>query len=162
MALGSSCFGLLFLASGSTFGSTSPPLSGGAILPLLFIIILWVVNPKGVSWSRRDKRENHRADLSFGFAGRAFPASSVTKHRARGPRTACCASSHSYWGFGGGEFRTRGTRFSEFPAESSRWDPRRAHRPRLLVEAPRPIGRGNILGISGDAARRAVSDFLLQ
>jgi hypothetical protein len=60
----------------------------------------------------------------------------VTKHRDRGPRTACCASSHSYWGFGGGEFRTRGTRFSEFPAESSRWDPRRAHRPRLLVEGP--------------------------
>ena len=25
MALGSSCFGLLFLGSGSTFGSTSPP-----------------------------------------------------------------------------------------------------------------------------------------
>jgi|SRR5260370_35866713 hypothetical protein len=32
MALGSSCFGLLFLGSGSTFGSTSPPTVLPAIL----------------------------------------------------------------------------------------------------------------------------------
>jgi hypothetical protein len=64
MALGSSWFGLFFLGSGSTFGSTSPPLSGGAILPLYPSSFLWAANPTGISWSRRDtrlaKRRNHR------------------------------------------------------------------------------------------------------
>jgi hypothetical protein len=75
------------------------------------------------------------------------------QHRDRGPRTACCASSHSYWGFGGGEFRTRGTRFSEFPAEGSRWQTRDVLTDRACwSRARRPIGRGTILGISSDAA----------
>src|ERR1039458_2329868 len=42
MAIGSSCFGLLFLGSGSTFGSTSPLVSAGRFCPLLSVLVLWV------------------------------------------------------------------------------------------------------------------------
>src|ERR1035438_478103 len=76
MALGSSCFGLLLLGSGSTFGTTPPPLSGGEVLPLLSILILWAANPKGISWSRRDTRlakpRNHRGP-QFRIAGCCLP-----------------------------------------------------------------------------------------
>jgi len=55
------------------------------------------------------------------------------------------------------------TTFSEFPMEGfALADPRGVHRRRLLVDGPRPTGWGNILGISGQLPRRAVSDFLLQ
>src|ERR1035441_6018595 len=62
MALGSSWFGLLFLGSGSTFGSTSPHLPPDDSVPFS-VVVLWVVNPKGIAWTHHNtsltKRMNH-------------------------------------------------------------------------------------------------------
>ena len=91
MALGSSCFGLLFLGSGSTFGSTSPPFSARQSAPFP-VLILWAANPKGISWSRRDTRlakpkESPRTQVSdCGLLPSRRPQSD--QHRDLGPGTA--------------------------------------------------------------------------
>ena len=108
MALGSSCFGLLFLGSGSTFGSTSPPFSARQSAPFP-VLILWVANPKGISWSlpRHSPGQRITADLSFGLPVAAFPASSVRPTSRSWPRKCVARKTQQprpfpYWGFGDG------------------------------------------------------------
>jgi hypothetical protein len=137
MALGSSCFRLLFLGSGSTFGSTSPALPARRFCPLLSVLILWAANPKGIAYPRRDtrqaKRRNHRADPSFGLPVAAFPASSVRPTPRSWPRNCVARKTQQPRPFPTGgsetefEFRTRGTTFSELPTEGFvRWQTREA------------------------------------
>ena len=160
MALGSSCFGLLFLGSGSTFGSTSPPLSGGAILPLypssFFAQLTQKASPGPAATLACQTKESPRTPVSDCrlLPSRRPPSD---QHRDLGPGTASREKPNNLAPFPTGgsetefEFRRRGTTFSEFPTEGfGRWQtPRRVHRRRLLVDGSRPTGRGNILGISG-------------
>ena len=89
MALGSSWFGLLFLGSGSTFGSTSPPISGGAILPLYPSSFFGQLTQKaspGPAATLAWPNEGITADPSFGLPVAAFPASSVRPTPRSWPR----------------------------------------------------------------------------
>src|ERR1035438_9559093 len=88
MALGSSCFGLLFLGSGSRSGSTSPPLSGGASLPLYPSSFFEQQTQKAspgpaaiLAWPNQGI-----PDPSFGLSVAAFPASSARPTPRSWPR----------------------------------------------------------------------------
>ena len=110
MALGSCCFGLLFLGSGSTFGSTSPPLSGGASLPLYPSSFFeqqtqrhLLVPPR---YSPGQTKESSRTPVSD---RRLLPSRRPPpdQHRDLGPGTASREKTRQprpfpYWGFGDG------------------------------------------------------------
>jgi len=130
-------------------------------VPLLSVLILWVANPKGISGARRDN-ERITARTSVLDCRSAFPASSVTNTEIVAElRTA--TRPHPYWGSEEGEFRTRGTRFSEFPGKGSRWQTRD-----VLTDgacwssAPVRLGGETFSEFPAMSPRRTVSDFLLQ
>ena len=166
LAIGSSCFGLLFLGSGSTLGSTSPPVSVGQSAPSLSMLVLWVAYPKThlpvpPRHSPGQPKESPRTSVLDCRSG--LPGILRDQHRDRGPRTACYDWPLPYWGSEGGEFRTRGTRFSEFPTEGSRWQTRD-----VFTEAacwsrvPVRLGGETFSEFPAMPPRRVISDFLLR
>jgi hypothetical protein len=174
MALGSSCFGLLFPGSGSTFGSTSPPLSGRAILPLYPSSFFWVANPKmhrlvPPRHSPGQTKESLRTPVSDCrlLPSRRPPSD---QHRDLGPGTASREEPNNLAPFPTGgyetefEFRRRGTTFSEFPTDGFvRWQTRERRSPTALAGRWFPSDwEGKHSRNFRQLPRRAVSDFLLQ
>ena len=173
VALGSSCFGLLFLGSGSTFGSISPPLSGGAILPLYpssFFAQLTQKASPGPAATLASPNEGITADPSFGFPV-ALPGvlpQASTEILAQELRSAknLTTSPLSLLGV-----RRRilnleggGTTFAEFPTEGfARWQAREAFTDGVCWSmVPVRLGGETLSEFPAMLPRRAVSDFLLQ
>jgi hypothetical protein len=138
----------------------------GQSAPSLSMLVLWVAYPKRISRSRRDtrltNRKNHR-EPQFWNCRSGLPGILRDQHRDRGPRTACCDSPLPYWGSEGSEFRTRGTRFSEFPTEGSRWQTRDVFTEGACwSRVPVRLGGETFSEFPAMPPRRAISDFLLQ
>jgi hypothetical protein len=96
----------------------------GQSAPFLSVLILWAANPKDISWSRRDtrlaKRENHRGPR-FWIARSGLPGIPRDQTPRSWPKNCVLRLAPPIpGGSEEGEFRTRGTRFSEFPTEGSR------------------------------------------
>ena len=174
MALGSPCFGLLFLGSGSTFGSTSPLLSGGAILPLYPSSFFGQLTQKAspipaATLARPNEGITARTPVSDCrlLPSRRPPSD---QHRDLGPGTASHEKPNNLAPFPTGgsktevESRRRGTTFSEFPTEGfARWQTREAFTDGACWSmVPVRLGGEPFSEFSAMLPRRAVSDFLLQ